>query len=225
MFKKSLVIMARALLAAWLVSSISACAKKTPASSTSTESAATATATSSMAAVPAKMTPSDLWKLMGKKLTYIQEGHHGPVVYDFTDTNCPFCHLIYVVEARLIREGKLTVRYVPVAIIKPSSMPEAAAILQADNPVAALQKAEDAIGKGMKTGQPAKLARATDAIGKASPKTIEAIKKIEANDVFLQEVDIDELPDIIYLPKKGKLGLITGLISEKKLTELLPQMQ
>ena len=127
MFKKSLVIMARALLAAWLVSSISACAKKTPASSTSTESAATATATSSMAAVPAKMTPSDLWKLMGKKLTYIQEGHHGPVIYDFTDTNCPFCHLIYVVEARLIREGKLTVRYVPVAIIKPSSMPEAAA--------------------------------------------------------------------------------------------------
>ncbi|EGQ60583.1 disulfide isomerase/thiol-disulfide oxidase [Acidithiobacillus sp. GGI-221] len=43
--------------------------------------------------------------------------------------------------------------------------------------------------------------------------------------MFLQEVDIDELPDIIYLPKKGKLGLITGLISEKKLTELLPQMQ
>ena len=171
------------------------------------------------------MTPSDLWQLMGKKLTYIQEGHRGPVVYDFTDTNCPFCHLLYVVEARLIREGKLTVRYVPVAIIKPSSMPEAAAILQADNPIAALQKAEDAIDKGMKTGKPANLVRATDAIGKASPKTIEAIKKIEGNNVFLQEVGIDDLPDIIYLPKKGKLGLITGLISEKKLTEMLTQMQ
>ncbi|BBF66695.1 Thiol:disulfide interchange protein DsbG [Acidithiobacillus ferridurans] len=171
------------------------------------------------------MTPSDFWQLMGKKLTYIQEGHQGPVVYDFTDTNCPFCHLLYVTEARLIREGKLTVRYVPVAIIKPSSMPEAAAILQADNPVAALQKAEDAIAKGMKTGKPANLARATDAIGKASPKTIAAIKKIEANNVFLQEIGVDDLPDIIYLPKKGKLGLITGLISEKKLTELLPQIQ
>lgn len=225
MFKKSLVIMARALLAAWLVSSTSACAKKTPPSSTSTGSAATATATSSMTATPSKMTPSDFWQLMGKKLTYIQEGHQGPVVYDFTDTNCPFCHLLYVTEARLIREGKLTVRYVPVAIIKPSSMPEAAAILQADSPVAALQKAEDAIAKGMKTDKPANLARATDAIGKASPKTIAAIKKIEANNVFLQEVGVDDLPDIIYLPKKGKLGLITGLISEKKLTELLPQIQ
>lgn len=225
MFKKSLVIMARTLLAAWLVSSISACAKKTPPSSTSTGSAATATATSSMTATPSKMTPSDFWQLMGKKLTYIQEGHQGPVVYDFTDTNCPFCHLLYVTEARLIREGKLTVRYVPVAIIKPSSMPEAAAILQADNPVAALQKAEDAIAKGMKTGKPANLARATDAIGKASPKTIAAIKKIEANNVFLQEIGVDDLPDIIYLPKKGKLGLITGLISEKKLTELLPKIQ
>ena len=217
--------MARTLLAAWLVSSISACAKKTPPSSTSTGSAATATATSSMTATPSKMTPSDFWQLMGKKLTYIQEGHQGPVVYDFTDTNCPFCHLLYVTEARLIREGKLTVRYVPVAIIKPSSMPEAAAILQADNPVAALQKAEDAIAKGMKTGKPANLARATDAIGKASPKTIAAIKKIEANNVFLQEIGVDDLPDIIYLPKKGKLGLITGLISEKKITELLPQIQ
>jgi thiol:disulfide interchange protein DsbG len=171
------------------------------------------------------MAANKFWNIMGKRLTFIQEGHHGPIIYDFTDTNCPYCHLIYAAEAHLIHEGKLTVRYVPVAIIKPSSMPEAAAILEATNPRAALQDAEQEIGNSMTTGKPANLPHATDAIGEAPQKTIEAIKKIEVNDHFLQEINVNELPDIIYLPKKGKLALITGFVSQKQLSALLPQLE
>ncbi|WP_436394923.1 thioredoxin fold domain-containing protein [Acidithiobacillus ferriphilus] len=200
---------------------ISACAKKAPPASTSPNSATAAEDTTT----PNKMTASKLWNRMGKRLTFIQEGHHGPIIYDFTDTNCPYCHLIYVTEADLIREGKLTVRYVPVAIIKPSSMPEAAAILQEGNPIAALQHAEQEIGNSMTSGKPANLPQATDAIGAATQKTITAIKKIEENNKFLQEIDVNELPDIIYLPKKGKLGLITGFVSQKQLLALLPELQ
>ena len=162
---------------------------------------------------------------MEKQLTFIQEGSHGPIIYDFTDTNCPVCHLIYTTEARLISEGKLTVRYVPVAMIKPSSMPEAVAILQAKNPVEKLQDVEQRIGDSMKTGKPARLPRAIVAIGLASQETIELTKKIETNDDFLQKIDVNELPDIIYMPKEGRLGLITGLISQKQFTTLLPQLQ
>ena len=203
---------------------ISACAKKTPPASTPPDSTTAATATQNTA-TPNKMTARKLWKRMGKRLTFIQEGHHGPIIYDFTDTNCPYCHLIYVTEADLIREGKLTVRYVPVAIIKPSSMPEAAAILQEDNPIAALQHVEQEIGDSMTTGKPANLPQATDAIGAADQKTIAAIKKIEVNNKFLQEINVNELPDIIYLPKKGRLGLITGFVSQKQLLALLPKLQ
>ncbi|MBN6742723.1 thioredoxin fold domain-containing protein [Acidithiobacillus sp. MC6.1] len=206
------------------VALIGACAKKAPPASTPPSSTTTATAAQNTT-TPNKMTASNLWNLMGKRLAFIQEGHHGPIIYDFTDTNCPYCHLIYVTEAPLIREGKLTVRYVPVAIIKPSSMPEAAAILQAKNPIAALQHAEQEIGNSMTTGKPAKLPQATDSIGAAPQKTITVIKKIAVNNKFLQEINVNELPDIIYLPKKGKLGLITGFVSQKQLLALLPKLQ
>lgn len=202
---------------------LAACAKKTPPASAPLNGTTTATETQST--TPNKMAASKFWNFMGKHLAFIQEGHHGPIIYDFTDTNCPYCHLIYATEAHLIHEGKLTVRYVPVAIIKPSSMPEAAAILQADNPRAALQDAEQEIGNSMTTGKPADLPHATDTIGEASQKTIEAIKKIEVNDHFLQEINVNDLPDIIYLPKKGKLGLITGFVSQKQLSALLPQLK
>lgn len=206
------------------VALLSACAKKMPPTSAPLNDITT-TATAQRTTAPDKMTESKFWNLMEKRLTFIQEGHHGPIIYDFTDTNCPYCHLIYATEAHLIREGKLTVRYVPVAIIKPSSMPEAAAILQATNPIAALQYDEQKIGNSMATGAHAALPHATDAIGKASPKTIEAIKEIEVNDHFLREINVNELPDIIYLPKKGKLGLITGYISHKQFLVILPQLK
>jgi thiol:disulfide interchange protein DsbG len=215
----SAVLMFRVLLMFLALALISACAKKTPQNSTTTASA------THTPPPPDKMAASKFWNRMGKRLTFIQEGHHGPIIYDFTDTNCPYCHLIYVTEARLIHEGKLTVRYVPVAIIKPSSMPEAAAILQANNPMAALQHAEQEIGNSMTTGKPADLPHAIDSIGAASQKTIAVIKKIEANNHFLQTININELPDIIYLPQKGKLGLITGFVSQKHLSALLPQLQ
>lgn len=202
-----------------------ACAKKTSSESSLQKSSTLTAAASDIAPARSKMTKHELWNRMEKQLTFIQEGSHGPIIYDFTDTNCPVCHLIYTTEARLISEGKLTVRYVPVAMIKPSSMPEAVAILQAKNPVEKLQDVEQRIGDSMKTGKPARLPRAIVAIGLASQETIELTKKIETNDDFLQKIDVNELPDIIYMPKEGRLGLITGLISQKQFTTLLPQLQ
>ena len=54
--------------------------------------------------------------ILPRHLTYIQDGHHGPIIYDFQDPNCPYCHVMYEHEAALIQAGKLTVRYVPVAL-------------------------------------------------------------------------------------------------------------
>jgi thiol:disulfide interchange protein DsbG len=225
MASNPLVLIFRFFLTVIAVALLVACAKKTPPASAPLNGMTTAAAAQSTATAPNNMTANKFWNFMGKHLTFIQEGHHGPIIYDFTDTNCPYCHLIYTAEAHLIHEGKLTVRYVPVAIIKPSSMPEAAAILQANNPRAALQYAEQEIGNSMTTGKPADLPHATNAIGEAPQKTIEAIKKIELNDRFLQEINVNELPDIIYLPKKGKLGLITGFVSQKQLSALLLQLE
>ncbi len=225
MVRTLLVFIARLFLMFGVAMLLFACAKKTSSESDLQKSSAHTTASSDITSAQAKMTNRELWDQMGKQLTFIQKGSHGPIIYDFTDTNCPVCHLIYTTEAPLINEGKLTVRYVPVAMIKPSSMPEAVAILQAKDPVEKLQRVEQRIGDSMKTGKPAHLPRAIVAIGLASHKTIELTKKIENNDDFLQKIGVNDLPDVIYMTKERKLGLITGLISQKQFTDLLPQLQ
>ena len=225
MVRTLLVFIARLFLMFGVAMLLFACAKKTSSESDLQNNSAPTTAPSDIASAQSKMTKRKLWDRMGKQLTFIQEGSHGPIIYDFTDTNCPVCHLIYTTEARLINEGKLTVRYVPVAMIKPSSMPEAVAILQAKDPVGKLQDIEQQIGDSMKTGKPANLPRAIVAIGLASQETIKLTKKIETNDDFLQKIGVNDLPDVIYMPKEGRLGLITGLISQKQFTALLPQLQ
>ncbi|WP_226841353.1 thioredoxin fold domain-containing protein [Acidithiobacillus ferrooxidans] len=90
----------------------------------------TALAATALPPLP-KMTQNSYWKDIGQRLTSIQEGHKGPVIYDFFDPNCPYCHGMYDEEQPLIKAGKLSVRYVPVAYLMPSSTPEAAALLPA----------------------------------------------------------------------------------------------
>ena len=64
-----------------------------------------------------KATAGILWnQILPHHIMYIQEGHQGPIIYDFQDPNCPYCHVMYEHEAALIQAGKLTVRYVPVAL-------------------------------------------------------------------------------------------------------------
>ena len=106
----------------------------------------TAMATTTLLPLP-KMSQDSYWKDIGQRLDYIQEGHKGPVIYDFFDPNCPYCHSMYDEEQALIQAGKLTVRYVPVAYLMPSSTPEAAALLQSPHPVFALQHFEVVAGK------------------------------------------------------------------------------
>ena len=68
-------------------------------------------------APPKTLTAGILWnQILPHHIMYIQEGHQGPIIYDFQDPNYPYCHVMYEHEAALIQAGKLTVHYVPVAL-------------------------------------------------------------------------------------------------------------
>jgi thiol:disulfide interchange protein DsbG len=60
------------------------------------------------------------------------------VVYAFMDANCPFCHEFWRSARPWVEAGKVQIRHVMVGIIRPDSPTKAAAILEADNPGAAL---------------------------------------------------------------------------------------
>lgn len=60
----------------------------------------------------------------------------------FVDPNCPYCRQLFHDLQPLIDHDGLGVRWVPVAVLAPSSRGKAAAILQAPDPLAALRATE-----------------------------------------------------------------------------------
>ena len=169
-------------------------------------------------APPKKLTAGILWnQILPHHLLYIQEGHQGPIIYDFQDPNCPYCHVMYEHEAALIQAGKLTVRYVPVAFLTPQSPAEAAAWLQSPHPLAALKHFEAIIGPALRSGSYHHLPKA-----KPTAKTSEELKR---NLEMMGAMGFEGTPAILYRVKSGQLGRIPGMISEKQLAGLLPHLQ
>lgn len=70
------------------------------------------------------------------------------VVYMFSDPNCPFCRAFWKSSRPWVVAGKVQIRHILVAILKPSSAPKAAAILAASDPAAALDRFEKAYSHG-----------------------------------------------------------------------------
>lgn len=168
-----------------------------------------------------KMTQNSYWKDIGQRLTYIQEGHKGPVIYDFIDPNCPYCHGMYDEEQPLIKAGKLSVRYVPVAYLLPSSTPEAAAILQSPHRVQTLQHFEELAAKSFAAPLgpqgPVGLTQA-----KALPQTLHALK---VNMTVLQSTHSMGVPAILYERKNGTTGLMPGMVSRGELLTIIPNLK
>ncbi|CDQ10352.1 conserved exported protein of unknown function [Acidithiobacillus ferrivorans] len=166
---------------------------------------------------PKKMTAQFVWnQVLARQATYIQDGNKGPIIYDFQDPNCPYCHVLYKAEAPLIRAGLLTVRYVPVAFISPDSLPEAAAWLQAPQPRQALQHFESIIGSGFQNG-------GTKDLPKAAP-TEDTRADLRENMKLLGSLGFQGTPAIVFRVKSGQLGRIPGSVSEAQLKRLLPKL-
>lgn len=165
-----------------------------------------------------KTVEQKLWtQTLPKQLTYIQDGHGGPVIYDFQDPNCPYCHALYENEAPLIREGKLTVRYVPVAILTPQSAGEAAAWLSSPHPVQTLQHFEAIVGTTFQTGDFAHLPHVQ--------LTAKIRQELRENKKIFLELGFDGTPALLFRAKNGQLGTIPGYVTAHQLRNLLPDLR
>jgi thiol:disulfide interchange protein DsbG len=79
-------------------------------------------------------------------------GRAGPLIVAFEDPNCRFCHLFSTDTQALLAQGRLRIRVVPVAFLKPDSKARAAAILQAPDPARAWQDNESGFDVGSEEG-------------------------------------------------------------------------
>lgn len=77
----------------------------------------------------------------------------GPRVVDvFFDPNCPYCHELYEDLQPWVGRQGLRLRWIPVAVLAPSSEGKAAAMLQAADPRKALARNEDDYGQNPRAG-------------------------------------------------------------------------
>jgi len=133
---------------------------------------------------------------------YVEEGRKGPVVYVFFDPNCPYCHLLYGDLQKPISAGRLRARFIPVAILFPSSAGKAAAILQSKDPRQALQ--ENEIHFGSSGGKP------SGGIAAIAPDA-QAQRELRYNENLLEMAGGNGVPFLIYRDRSGQMGFIMGL--------------
>ena len=140
---------------------------------------------------------------------YVQVGHGPVVVYDFFDPNCSYCPAPYKLEQQFIQEGKLTVRYVPVGFLTPSSLGKSAAILEAPNPPTALAVDMEGV-----------VQNGTGGVRAIDPDAAARVG-LQYNRSMLIETGVDIVPDLVFRLPDGHVGMIKGVFPDSVLRDIV----
>jgi thiol:disulfide interchange protein DsbG len=139
------------------------------------------------------------------KTRWIAEGAANPkrIVYVFTDTECPYCHKLWLATQPLLAKGDVQVRHILVAVIAPQSEGRAAAVLDAADPHAALKQHENAFGHS----------------ALAPEKSVPAAtaKAIADNTALMDQLGISGTPATVYKDAEGKVRIANGMLPEQRL--------
>lgn len=133
-----------------------------------------------------------------EKSTWVAEGAASPksIVYAFADPYCPFCNALWR-ATQVYHEAGLQVRWIPVAYLHPDSAATATAILEAEDPAAALAEHERNFDDG--------------GIGPSLDPDAKLLAAVQANTVLMQESGIRGTPAVLYRDADGKVQLVQGM--------------
>ena len=129
------------------------------------------------------------------------------VIYTFTDPNCPYCNKFWNDARPWVKAGKVQIRHVMVAILGPTSLGKAAALLSAQDPQAALAQHEEQHGSG-----------GVKPLAKVSPK---AGGQLDANYKLMQQLGFAATPATLYKDDDGYLKGMSGAPSAEMLNRIL----
>lgn len=144
-----------------------------------------------------------LWQRLAQA-TWVEEGATQPqhLFYVVTDANCPYCNELWQKLRPFYGQG-LQVRYVMVGILSDSSPGKAAAILEARDPVAALDQDEAGYGK-----LPDDLGGGIRPLAHPKTKTLAALK---SNERLMRDLGGQGTPMLIYRDSKGEMRVIQSV--------------
>jgi len=118
-------------------------------------------------------------------------------VYVFFDPNCPFCHAAWSALQAYEKKG-LQVRWIPVAYLRDSSAPKAAAMLEAEDRTAAFRRimADFGADDGKWNGRP------------VGPDSVAALK---ANAALMSRFGFRGTPSFVYRDAEGVVQVKNGM--------------
>jgi thiol:disulfide interchange protein DsbG len=142
--------------------------------------------------------------------SYIKEGASdgNAIIYAFMDPDCAYCHYAWKAFQPYIKAG-LQVRWLPIAFLKPTSAPRAAAILEAKEPARALAENEKNFRSKTEDG----------GITPIEPSE-KAMQQLDANKALLARLGGAGTPMIVWKDKGGKLHTKSGMPSLRALPEM-----
>jgi len=144
-------------------------------------------------------------------VAWVAEGQGKRVVYLFFDPNCPSCQFLFKNLRSFVQSGEYQFRWVPVAIVNPTSLGKAAAILEADNPLEAFYKNEthyQAYSGGLDE--------------QIASQTTE--RKLAVNERLLNKLNIPVIPSMLFIDKDQKTVLIQGALSPLALRKVFARL-
>src|SRR5690606_12909294 len=134
-------------------------------------------------------------------------GEGPPAAVVFFDARCPHCTRLWADTRR--RDESARLHWVPVVLLAPASARQAAALLRADDPVAAM----DAHTRSRSAGG--------DGISSAGEPTDEETHALKQNTATLRAMEVASVPAILHRSRDGRIGLTVGAMPAADLARLL----
>jgi thiol:disulfide interchange protein DsbG len=146
--------------------------------------------------------------------TWVMQGARRPVhlIYVVTDPNCPYCHDLWLSLQPLYAPG-LQVRYLLVGIIASDSPGKAAAILEARDPSAALDKNEREWAR-----LPDDLGGGIPPLQAPQPAILAALK---ANEQLMHELGVRGTPALIYRGADHAMHVVKNASDPERLKSIV----
>ena len=154
-----------------------------------------------------------VWSQMHES-TWIGEGRGTRVLYIFFDPNCPYCHQLYGMLRAFVGKADVQLRWVVLGMLTPSSLPKAAAILQAANPLQAFHTNE-ADYDFAANGQPG------GGITPATTITPKAREKLARNLAIYRAHKLFGVPVLLWRTASGRAALLVGVPSDAQLKGII----
>ncbi len=152
------------------------------------------------------------------KATWIAEGRGKRVLNIFFDPNCPYCHQLYGKLRAFVGKDDLQFRWIPLGMLTPTSLPKAAAILQAADPLKAFHTNENDYDFAA-NGQPG---------GGILPASVIAPKvrqELAANLAIYNSQKLFGVPVMVWKTSDGRASLFIGVPSDVQLKGMLAELR